>query len=600
MRETTLEYGPARAQGGIAASVPATKTGSTALDAPKETPTVLISLVTKDSGQHIFPFFQCIENQSYPLRFICVSVTDIGSSDDTIPRLARAKEHLGKRIGRFEFEQHKDKTEGAGHNFNASKGDYDFVLVVSPHVSLDIEAIRATINLSQMSTPDVAAWELKQRPVESSKIYSPSTLETSWTTSSCTLFRMNALRDVGGFEERALDKGKDVELSYRLRDSGYRLLYCPQASFWCQDEEDIKEQRADLTPEARLSNLFIRMRYGSLPQKLTIPKLVFDLWRHSQTSKKAKAEFPLLMQRVITDTPKYLLGKRRSSRTFPICGWDLELMRSGKSRNLSPGALIGSPPVSIIICKSREDNGFLLECMRSIANQSYPNLEIIVVERAQDGKKEERLLLDRVFGPELPVKFSLCESESWPDLANQGLELATGEYLTVIGDDTLLFADHFERMIDALNKNKDASIAYSMHMEIETEETPSKNFSYYESRINRPDQQPFARARLWSEDCIPFSAVIFHRAAYELHGKLDTELASAAGWDLLTRFSLSENFEFVDRATLILRTPASKEERKSRLAEQEMHAEAAKLKQHEYKLNITPADILAMHRDLGR
>ena len=185
-------------------------------------------------------------------------------------------------------------------------------------------------------------------------------------------------------------------------------------------------------------------------------------------------------------------------------------------------------------------------------------------------------------------------------MANQGLSLATGEYLAVIEDDTLLFADHFERLVSALEQNKEASIGYAMHMEIETEEAPAKKFSYFEENIIRPETQPFAKARLWTEECIPLSTAIFHRGTYERHGGLDTDLESAAGWDLLTRYSLTEEFEFVDRATMIMRTPADKEWRKSLEAQRAIDTEKAKAKQSGYKLNVTPADVLAMHSELRR
>ena len=74
----------------------------------------------------------------------------------------------------------------------------------------------------------VAAWELRQLPYEHPKAYDPATLDTSWVSGAATLFRRSAFDAVGGFEPRIFMYGEDVDLSWRLRASGFRLRYLPR------------------------------------------------------------------------------------------------------------------------------------------------------------------------------------------------------------------------------------------------------------------------------------------------------------------------------------------------------------------------------------
>jgi cellulose synthase/poly-beta-1,6-N-acetylglucosamine synthase-like glycosyltransferase len=58
--------------------------------------------------------------------------------------------------------------------------------------------------------------------------YALLTGETGHACTGNVLYRTDALRQVGGFDE-SLGYGYDNDMSYRLRTAGYRLLYCPHA-----------------------------------------------------------------------------------------------------------------------------------------------------------------------------------------------------------------------------------------------------------------------------------------------------------------------------------------------------------------------------------
>lgn len=560
-------------------------------------PNILISLETRNDSANIFPFFQSLANQTYPKTALSIAIVDRGSQDDTLERLKKAKSFFGGQIRSFQVTSHPEITIGAAHNQNfKSASENQFVLVCSPSVILEPDALSAVMGLCKMSAENVAAWELRQTPSESSKLYSPSNLETSWASARCALFRLKSVIEVGGFEDKALRAGEDVELSYRLRDSGYRLLYAPQATFWAQN--DSENEALDIEPsiESQLSNLFIRMRYGSTRQKLAIPKLLYGMWRKSKQSKRDRTLFLHALNRIIKFGPKFITSKRTSSRIFPICGWNYEFMRTGKAPRRPMGLDITHPKVSIVIRKHYSHNGFLLETIRSIANQSYPNLEIIVIDKTEEAKSEA-VLLNRLFGPDITIKFIQMDGANAATAANRGIAESEGEFVLILNDDNLLFADHVEQLVSHLNAKK-SSIAYSFAMESRTEIRTSDPFIYLEQTSSHQTSKQLNRTQLWKEDCLPLACVILRKSTLKDQNLFDPELSSAADWDFLVRLSLSEEFECLPRTTILLRKELPNNQN---IGDAEIYKASlirAQTKQSEYTITLSPAEILKLQSEV--
>jgi len=56
--------------------------------------------------------------------------------------------------------------------------------------------------------------------------------ETDFATGACTLYRAKALKQVGLFNEKYFLYLEDVELSIRLKQSNWNVLYCPSSKIW--------------------------------------------------------------------------------------------------------------------------------------------------------------------------------------------------------------------------------------------------------------------------------------------------------------------------------------------------------------------------------
>ncbi len=56
--------------------------------------------------------------------------------------------------------------------------------------------------------------------------------DTDFATGACVLYPAKVLKDVGLFDERYFMYLEDGDLSQRIKDSGYRVIYYPKAKLW--------------------------------------------------------------------------------------------------------------------------------------------------------------------------------------------------------------------------------------------------------------------------------------------------------------------------------------------------------------------------------
>ncbi len=100
-------------------------------------------------------------------------------------------------------------------------------IVINPDCIPDPQCIFTLLNT--LETKDAAMVEARQWPNEHPKAYDPETLETSWCSGA--LFAMSSIffKQVGGFDKLFFLYTEDVDLSWRVRNLGGKILYAPSA-----------------------------------------------------------------------------------------------------------------------------------------------------------------------------------------------------------------------------------------------------------------------------------------------------------------------------------------------------------------------------------
>jgi len=100
---------------------------------------------------------------------------------------------------------------------------------------------------------------------------------------------------------------------------------------------------------------------------------------------------------------------------------------------------------------------YLEKCIKSIQNQTYHHLEIILID---DGSTDNSGKLCEKFALEDPrIKVIHKENEGLSATRNLGIEMSTGDYITFVDSDDWISEDYCQTLVDAIEKtNSDVSV----------------------------------------------------------------------------------------------------------------------------------------------
>lgn len=118
---------------------------------------------------------------------------------------------------------------------------------------------------------------------------------------------------------------------------------------------------------------------------------------------------------------------------------------------------VSLPLVSVIIpyyVSSPDQKDFILETVLSVKQQTYPNIELIVID---DGSPIPAAPV--LTGIE-DIQLLRTENAGAPAARNFGFERSSGQYLVFLDGDDLLSADAIEKNLEALVKHPEASLSF--------------------------------------------------------------------------------------------------------------------------------------------
>ena len=127
----------------------------------------------------------------------------------------------------------------AGQNRLFLVGDSDLVLILNPDTVLAPDTLSELV--AAVREPGVGLAEARQLPLEHPKAYDPVTGDTSWAATACAIVKENVFAEVGGFDSQTFFLYcDDVDLSWRIRLAGYRVVFRPSARLFHDKRLDVQ------------------------------------------------------------------------------------------------------------------------------------------------------------------------------------------------------------------------------------------------------------------------------------------------------------------------------------------------------------------------
>jgi len=518
-------------------------------------PVIDVSVVTFNSGKWIDGFFESLRAQNYPLSKLNMFFVDNGSSDSTLEALQRWQTLLGQDVAGFDIMEGDNVGFGAGHEKAIRKGRSEYFLVSNVDIVFAKDSITKVVAAALGDAKaEVASWELRQAPYEHPKYYDPVTLETNWSSHACVLVRRSAYVEVGGYEREIFMYGEDVELSYRFRSYGYQLKYCPSAVVYHYTYEHEHHIKPIQYTGSTLANAYIRLRYGNLSDRVGGFILQCLLLLRPEPYAGARRDVFRNFGVIFKKARYFMRGKGPSENCyFPFRGFDYEMIRDGAFWEV--GESLADYPLVTVVTRTYKNRGeFLRQSMMSVCNQTYPNIELIVVE--DGGSTMSSVVSDFEFPEGMSVSYYSLDKVGRSVTGNYGLEKAAGKYCMFLDDDDLLFADHVEVLVGALAKNADAVAAYSLALEVGTVASGVEG-QYFEVSHAVPPilKQEYDYEVLLDHNYIAIQSLLFQKDLFLQRGGFQTDMSSLEDWNLWLRYGYGNKFVYVPKTTSLFRTP---------------------------------------------
>lgn len=173
------------------------------------------------------------------------------------------------------------------------------------------------------------------------------------------------------------------------------------------------------------------------------------------------------------------------------------------------------PLVSIIIpCYNYAR--YLGEAIESALAQTYSHVEVIVVD---DGSTDESTSVAARY----PVRLVKQANQGPPATTNNGVRLASGEFVVRLDADDVLYPTFVEKTVAALEQHPTAPLVHTAA-------------EYFGTASGRVPFKPFEVEAL-AEGALATSTSLFRRAAWDAVGGLDPTMTLCDDWDLWLTFA---------------------------------------------------------------
>jgi glycosyltransferase involved in cell wall biosynthesis len=230
------------------------------------------------------------------------------------------------------------------------------------------------------------------------------------------------------------------------------------------------------------------------------------------------------------------------------------------------------PKISVVV-PSFNQGKYLELTLRSVLDQNYPNLELIVID---GGSKDESLDIIRQYQQYITFWCSEPDGGQTQGII-KGFSHATGEVLCFLNSDDLFELGVLYEVGKYFARHPDADAVYGNSLWIDAE-----------GNAIRPQKEiPFSRfIFLHTYNYIPGMSMFWRRTIYDLAGGLNPTFQMAFDSDLWMRFSDHGKIKHVARQWSRMRVYP--EQKSQRLYEQAMYEDML-VRSRYWKGNIMPA-----------
>jgi glycosyltransferase involved in cell wall biosynthesis len=222
-------------------------------------------------------------------------------------------------------------------------------------------------------------------------------------------------------------------------------------------------------------------------------------------------------------------------------------------------------PTVTAIVPNYNHRRYLEQRIQSVLNQTYPHLEVLLLDDAStDGSRE---LLENFSSSPRVTGLLVNEANSGTPFKqwNKGVAAATGEYIWIAESDDYANPTLVNRLVDILERHPNVGVAYAQSVAVDEQSNPLYSLIEW-TRDLHPTRWESDYLSNGREECRNFtvrkctipnaSGAIFRRALYHSVGGADETYKLSGDWQLWGKLLLVSDIAFVSEPLNFFRTHA--------------------------------------------
>lgn len=510
-------------------------------------------------------YLDALEKSEYNLSFINLVLVDNQPSIDYKPIL-ETHSLIGK-LGSYRFIANEHNNGfGAGNNQGVKFGDSPYLFLLNIDTEITPQALKEISLTITQSQDNVGAWEMRQFPYEHPKVYHPANQFVSWASAAALVVRRTVFEQIGGFDDRLFMYAEDVDLSWNIRRAGFKIQYCPKSVVYHYSYSEENEVKPLQFYYSIYNNLLLRFKYGTWSdikngylQIQGVKNSTNPVFADQKTElKKLMANSFKIGRAFRKNRPQDTIGFRPS-----FLGFDYEVIRSGAFFENTPWWKFPSLPKVSVVVRTHKRPLVLEEAIKSLLNQTYPNIEIVIVE---DGQNTAQAIYEKYSGLGNIQYHYTGINRGRSHAGNMGMSNATGAYLCFLDDDDLVYADHIETIVGELLKG-DFDLVHAPAFCVSTNVKSNDPYVYEELDFDIRHDYPIEKEELLNNNLFPIQSVIFKKQLFDELGGFDESIDYLEDWALWLKYVKDASISYVDKVTSLYRVPSSSKLFKTRLSQ---------------------------------
>ena len=206
-----------------------------------------------------------------------------------------------------------------------------------------------------------------------------------------------------------------------------------------------------------------------------------------------------------------------------------------------------NPLVSVIVPAYNHEK-YIIDCIKSVINQTYSNIQIIVIN---DGSTDstERVIKEFINSTNSDINFISKRNEGICKTLNKGLNLAKGKYISFLASDDMFAPQVIEKEVKFMENNKSIGLVYTDAYFINFNKITNKKYTDYKPIIKKCFKKGIQNKNIYevllTDNIILALSILIRKECFELLGPFD-ESIQFEDYDMWFRIAKEYPIGFID------------------------------------------------------